>query len=106
MHFEAFGLGPLQVNDSWETIPSGLASFWDLIASLESPSTEHVLNRVLALGSALRMTDMAEIEGALEPCRRLLASFHPGNMLKSVAVRVLGDLLHRALQLWRFCIAH
>ena len=36
------------------------------------------------------MTDMGEIEMAIEPCRHLLASFHPGEMTKSLAVGVLG----------------
>jgi tetratricopeptide (TPR) repeat protein len=96
MHFEAFGVGAPQENDSLDSMLSGMPSFWDLIASLEPSSMWHDVHRFLALASALRMTDVAEIERAIEPCRRLLASFHPSDMYKPVAVKILGDLLCRA----------
>jgi len=99
MHFEDFGVGALQEEDSLDSLFSGLPSFWDVIASLGSPSMETKLQRILALGSTLRMTDMAEIEKAIEPCRRLVASFHPSDMDKPVAVNLFGELLRRAFSL-------
>ena len=96
LHFEDFGVGGLQEEGSCDSAFSGQPSFWDLTASLESPSMTADDQRIDALFSAFRMTDMAEIEQAIEPCRRLLASFHHNDMSKSFAVSVLGGLLLRA----------
>jgi len=52
--------------------------------------------RLRALTSASYMTDMAEIERTIEPCRLLLASFHHSNIFNPIAVNVLGTLLQRA----------
>jgi len=94
--FKDFGVGDLQENHSFDSVFSGWPSFWDFIAPLQSPSMATGLQRIFALFSALRMTDMAEIEAAIEPCRLLVASFHPSDEFKSVGVVVLGKLLFRA----------
>ena len=96
--FKNFGVGGVQEGYSSDSALSGLPSFGDLIASLEYPSKESDSQRFNALSSARRMTDMAEIEAAIEPCRRLLASFHPSDPHKSFAVDVLGNLLFRAFK--------
>jgi len=97
-HFEDFGVGGLREKRSWDSLLSGEPSFWDLIASFESPSTATEAERIWALLSTYRMTDMAEIEKAIEPCRLLLASFHHRDVFRSVAVSVLGRLLLCAFQ--------
>ena len=98
IHFEDFGVGRLQEERSCDSAFSGQPSFWDLTASLESPSTTAEDQRIDALFSAFRMTDMAEIEQAIEPCRRLLASYHHNDMSRTVAVTILGALLLRAFE--------
>jgi len=57
------------------------------------------MQRVYALHSAFRMTDMVEIEAAIKPCQLLVASFHPSNQFKSGGVVILGTLLFRAFKL-------
>ena len=89
MHFEDFGVWSLQEGHSYVSVCSGRPSFWDLVASLGSPSMATEFQRLSILLSALRMTDMAEIEEAIEPCRLLLASFHPRDMCRSAAVWAL-----------------
>jgi len=96
IHFEDFGVRGLQEEHSSDSVSSGQPSFWDLIASLESPSMATEDQRLRALTSASYITDMAEIEQAIEPCRLLLASFHHSDIFKPIAVNVLGTLLHRA----------
>jgi len=100
MYFKDFGVGGIQEEYSWDAQFSGQPPFWDLIASLkyESPSMTTEFQRIRALFSAFHMTDMAEIEEAIEPCRLLLASFHPNDQFKSLAVGVLGLLLLRAFE--------
>jgi len=98
MHFRDFGVGGLQEEHSCDPVLSVQPSFWDLVASLKSPSMATELQRLYALFSAFHMTDMAEIEEAIEPCRLLLASFHPGDLYKSLAVGVLGILLLRTFE--------
>jgi len=100
MDFKVFGVGGLQQeNRSFDSVFSGQPSFWDLIAPLQSPSMATGMQRVYALHSAFRMTDMVEIEAAIEPCRLLVASFHPSDQFKSGGVVVLGTLLFRAFKL-------
>jgi len=94
--FDDFGVGDLQENRSLDSVLSGQPSFWDLIAPLQSPSMATETQRLDALVSAFRMSDMAEIEAAIEPCRLLVASFHPSDPIKSIGVVVLGKLLFRA----------
>ena len=96
MHFKLFGVGGLQEGHSFDSLFSGQPSFWDLIAPLQSPSMATETQRLFALFSAYRITDMAEIEQAIEPCRLLVASFHPSDPFKPFGFRVLGDLLFRA----------
>jgi len=96
IHFEDFGVRGLQEGHSCDSVSSGQPSFWDLIASLESPSMATEDQRLRGLTSASFMTDMAEIEQAIEPCRLLLASFHHSDMFKPIAVNVLGTLLQQA----------
>jgi len=96
--FEDFGVGGLREEPSWDSLLSGVPSFWDLIAPLGSPSTATETERIMVLLSTYRMTDMAEIEGAIEPCRLILASFHPRDAFKSLAVKVIGKLFLRAFQ--------
>ena len=97
LHFEVFGVRDLQEEHPCDSVTSGQPSFWDLIASLESISTdlEVEVQRLSALYSALEMTD-AELEGAIPPCRRLFACFQPSNRFKPLAVGILGQLLLRA----------
>jgi len=94
--FEDFGVGDLQENRSSNSVFSDQPSFWDIIAPLQSPSMATERQRILALHSAIRMTDMVEIEAAIKPCRLLVASFHPIDLYKSFGVVVLGSLLLRA----------
>lgn len=96
MHFDDFGVWSLQEGHSYVSVSSGRPSFRDLVASLGSPSMATEFQRLSTLLSALRMTDMAEIEEAIEPCRLLLASFHPRDMCRSAAVWELGVILFRA----------
>ena len=98
VQFEDFGVGGLQEEHSWDSTSSGQPSFRDLMASLESPSMAHENQRLNILQSASGMTDMAEIEKAIEPCRLLLASFHPSSMFKIPAICALGSLLLRAFR--------
>ena len=95
-------IGRLQKELKWDPACSGGPSFWDLNASLESPSKKTELElqvqRMKALIYASRMTDMAEIEAAIEPCRRLLAFFHPGDMFRSDAVGAFGKILFSAFE--------
>jgi len=97
-HFEAFGVGDLQEKQSYESLLSGYPSFRDLIASIEFPSMATTTQRLLALSSASCMTDMAEIEEAIEPCRLLVASFHSG-LSRHTSVCSFGRLLLRAFLL-------
>ena len=96
-----FGVGALQLDEehSLDSLFSGQPSFGDLITSLQSPSEENKFQRLSALFSASCMTDMAEIEEAIEPSRRLFASFVPGDEFKAITIKLFGDLLHRAFQL-------
>jgi len=94
--FEDFGVGDRQENRSFDSVFSGQLSFWDIIAPLQSPSMATEGQRFEALRSADRMTDMAEIEAAIEPCRLLVASFHPSDPLKVTGFGILGNLLFRA----------
>jgi len=96
MHFKDFGVGDLQENRPIDSVFSGQPSFWDVIAPLQSPSMATDIQRLYALFSAFRMTDMVEIEAAIEPCRLLVASFHPSDLFKSFGVVVLANLLFRA----------
>ena len=95
-HFEDFGVGGVQEGHSWDTVLSGQPSFWDLISSFQSPSMATDDQRAIAISSAVRITNMAEIEQAIGPCRLLLASFHPGHMFRSAAVVAMGGPLQRA----------
>ena len=96
MHFEDFDVGGLQEEHFHDSASSDQLSFWNLIASLQSPSMTTEIQRLRPLFSAFHMTDMAEITKAIEPCRLLLASFHPSDMFKSLAVGVFGILLLHA----------
>jgi len=98
VHFEDFGVGGVQeeYSSSRDSKFSGQPSFWDLIISLESPSMATGDQRLAALASASRLTDPAEIEKAIEPCRLLLASFHPSEIYKPYAIGTLHHLLLRA----------
>ena len=96
VHFEDFGVGGVQEEYSPDSRFSGQTSFWDLITSLESPSMATGDQRHAALVSASRLTDPAEIEKAIEPCRLLLASFHPSEIYKPIAIGTLHHLLLRA----------
>jgi len=96
VHFKDFGVGDLQEGRSFDSVFSGQPSFWDLIAPLQSPSMATETQRLYALFAALRMTDMVEIEAAIDPCRLLVASFHPSDLFKSFGVVILGTLLVRA----------
>jgi len=96
IHFEDFGVGDLQENRSLDSVFSGLPSFWDFIARLQSPPMATGAQRLCALLSALSMTDKVEIEVAIEPCRLLVASFHPSDRFKFIGVTGLGILLFRA----------
>ena len=93
-----FGVGDLREELSGNSVLSGQPSFWELIASLESPSKGTELQRISALMSASGMTDMAEVEAVIEPCRRLLASFHPSAVVKPHAVGMFGNLLFKAFK--------
>jgi len=94
--FEDFGVADLQENRSLDPEFFGQPSFWDVIAPLQSPSMATESQRLDALCSAFRMTDMVEIEAAIKPCRLLVASFHPSDPYKYVGCGVLGKLLFRA----------
>jgi len=96
IRFVDFGVGDVQENSPFDSVFSDWPSFWDVIAPLQSPSTVTETQRTDALFSALRMTDMIEIEAAIEPCRLLVASFHPSDPFRSGGVAVLGNLLFRA----------
>jgi len=96
VRFEDFGVGDLQENSLFDSVFSGLPSFWDVIAPLQSPSMATEMQRVDALFSAICLTDMVEIEAAIEPCRLLVAPFHPSDPFKSIGFGVLGTLLFRA----------
>jgi len=95
-HFKDPDFWDLQENRSFDSLFSGQPSFWDVIAPLQSPSMATGRQRLYALQSTLRMTDMVEIEAAIEPCRLLVASFHPSDLDKSLGVVTLGRLLFRA----------
>jgi len=90
MRFEIFGIGGLH------PVCSGQPSFWDVIASLGSSSMATEGQRLNAFFSAFHITDMAEFEASIEPCRLLLASFRHGDMSGSLAVWNSGMLLLRA----------
>jgi len=93
MGFKDFSVGSIQGEHSCNSVLSGQPSFWDLIASLESPLKLTRDEHLLALTSASHMTDMAKIEKAIRPCQLLLASFHPSDVHKSFAAHILGNLL-------------
>ena len=101
MRVKDFGVGALQLEEehSLDSLFSGQPSFGDLITSLQSPSEENKLQRLSALFSASRMSDIAEIEEAIEPCRRLFDSFVPDDEFKPITIKFFGDFLHHALQL-------
>jgi len=87
---------------SCHSVISGM-SFWELIAPLESPPKGTGLRPVeaecrclTALLSVCHMPDEVDIEGFIEPCRRLLASSHLSDMSKCQAVSLFGRLLVRA----------
>jgi len=100
MQFKDFGVGGLQEEHFCDSVVSAQPSFWDLIASFESPSMATEDQRYRALASAYSMTDMARIEEVIKPCRLLFASFHPSDSgdYKLFAVYALGDLLWRAFR--------
>jgi len=95
VHFNDFGVGGLQEDRLVDSLFSDLPSFWDIIAPLQSPSMATEMQRFYALFSASRMTDMVEIEAAIEPCRLIVASFHPSDPYQSFGVIILGRLLFR-----------
>ena len=101
IHFEDFGVRDLQEELSCDSVSSGQPSFWDLIASLESPSMATEDQRLRALTYGSFMADMAGIEQAIEPCRLLLASFHHSDIFKPIAVNVLGTFLQRAFWFYK-----
>jgi len=96
MHFKDFGVGGLQEDRSVDSLFSDQPSFWDLITPHQSTSMAPEAQRLCALSSVSCITDMAEIEAAIEPCRLLVASFHPSDPFKPLGFNVLGDLLFRA----------
>ena len=77
-------------------------SFRDLSVSLassnsgESPSKATELQHNMALVSLLQNTDVADLQEAVEYCRRLGASSHSHRELAPQANMTLGVLLHRA----------
>ena len=73
-------------------------SFKDLTASLAELNTGSELERkhFYALFSIDRITDGAEVEGAIEYCRHLFASSHHGSEFAYLVVKKLCELLHRA----------
>ena len=97
-HFEEFGVGVRQEGHSYVSVysASGIPSFGMLTASLESLLMAPEDQRFEVLSSTHGLTDIAEIEEAIEPCRLLLASFRPSFMHKASAVRTFGILLLRA----------
>jgi len=85
----------------WANFPS----FQDLTASLHElndtriPEGKRVGKHFKALGvaSIQRLTDIADIEGAVEYCRELITS-HPHSPLAPIALLSLGNLFRRAFQ--------
>jgi len=94
MHFEDVGLGPsrgafIRFSVLWPAIILGFDCISWIPLDGDCVSTSlHTL--------VLRMSDIAEIEEAIEPCRLLLASFHPCGICRSAAVCALGGILLRA----------
>ena len=102
LRFEDFGVDGAQEEHPCDSVFSGQPSFWDFIASLESPSelegSELRRLQLRALMSADLLTDMAESEEAIGPCRLVVDSFLPSDGSKFFAVGVLCKLLDRAFE--------
>jgi len=100
MHFEDFGVGGPQEGPSYDSMFSGEPPFWNLIASLESPSVDGFdCQCIRAFVSAYFITDLAQFKEAIETCRLLLACLHRSDMLAYMAaIPIFGHNLLRAFR--------
>jgi len=90
VHSKEFGVGGLQEEHTYDPMSSCMLSLWKFI----SPSMATEVQHLCAL-SPFHMTDMAEIEKAIETCRLLIAS-HTSELSRLIASYVLGMLLLHA----------
>jgi len=93
VHLKDFGVGGFHEEHSYDPMFSSQSSLW----KLTFPSMATEVQRLCTL-SYFQVTDMAEIEKAIETCRLLIAS-HTSDVSRPIGVYMLGVLLLRAFSL-------